>query len=253
MKWDTILQPDIKRNVILQTAVKKNVRPERIGEKCYASFSLVDQCIRAISLSDLTEEEKIEKLIQDLQSFWNGTSHSIVGCQRVQLQNIASLVFGIRSKKDNRLSTELRDFKFNELYLYYSYIERLVKKDNNYVFELLNENYEKAMKKKKELAELQKTAAKIAEQKKLEEQKKAEEEKRAKMKKEDRWKLEICEENKDISYFQQLEKSIYDKQDTIIIAGILKDYWIQKNKWEKDKINQKQKTRILKIKEILGE
>lgn len=236
----------MKKDQILQVAIKKNLKQEQIGENCTSALSLVNQCLRAIDITELMEEEKKEKLIKMMQSFWNGQSKYIAGCKRIQIQNIAKFVFGIQKREDKLLDMDLRDFDFKDLYLYYCYVEQMIK-ENGYFSNLIKENYKKTIEEQREM----KKQRRIEEQKKQEQQKKAEEEKIGKMSKEERWRYEIFEQKKDINYFEQLDKS--NEEDKIIIAVLLKEYWRREGKWGNNKVSKKQVVKISKIKEILDE
>lgn len=193
---------------------------------------------------DLPEEAKKEKLIKNLQNYWRGRSKFVEGCKRENVQKIADRVFGIRTQTDHQLNKEISSLTFQELYLYYCYIERIVKCDT-YLSKLLLDRYKmkrkKAMERKREAQELEKKMKQEEQQKMLDE-----------MGKEQRWEYDIFEKHMDMEYYFQLEKGqITVQEDKILIAGLLREYWKKIGKWEGNKVLKKQAAKISTIKEIL--
>lgn len=235
----------MQKERILQLAIKKNVRMEDIGNNSLSAFALVHQCISSIDSTNLTEKEKKEKLITNLQSFWRGNSPRIAGSKREYVQKITRLVFGINGKEKCHMDNQIVLFTFKELYLYYCYIERLVKIDKSFS-KLLLESYQEKNKKANEQKHFE-------EQRKKKEEQEAEKEKLGKMGKEQRWKYEIIEKQEDIRYFQEIVDGRICGEDRILVATILKEYWKSEKKWEGDKVSKKQIMKIKQIKEILGE
>lgn len=235
----------MQKNKILQDAVSKHLRLEDIGDNCKSAFAAVHQCISAVDVSGLTEGEKRELLISSLQKFWHGRSPYVAGCKREQIQKIVKLAFGIGSDRANTLNKEIRSYSFQELYLYYCYIERIAKGDI-YFSKLLWENNK--IKQEKEKA--QKRAEREQKEK---EQKEAENRRIGEMSQKERWQHEIFEKQQDMNYFQRLDDVEFSQEDKIIIAGLLKDYWEKTGKWEGNKVSKKQVVKITRVQEILQE
>ena len=122
----------MRKDLILQTVIKLNLKKEQIGENCDSAFAAVHKCVR-IAATESSESEKMEKLISILQSFWRGRSKYIDGCKRKQLQIIVELVFGIGNEQRSCLRQEIRRYTFQELYLYYCYVERMAKGDDYFI------------------------------------------------------------------------------------------------------------------------
>lgn len=236
----------MRKDQVLQIAIKKNIKKNQIGKECDTSLSIVEQCVRGIAIEKLSEEEKKEKLIKTMQSFWRGNNKYIAGCKREQICAIAKYIFGIENSKSNRIHNELRNLDFKELYLYYCYVERIIKGSESFS-EILWKDYQKSIKEQREMAQLKRAE----EQTKKEEQRIQEEKRIANMDEKERWKWEIFEKKEDIEYFYCLEKNEYDEKSKIEIAKLLKEYWIQEKKWDKNKVSKKQIKKISKVKEIL--
>lgn len=234
----------MRNDQILQIAISKNLRKEQIGENCKSALSVVHQCIRAVNITEQTEEEKKERLLHHLRGFWHGTD-KIDGCKREQIQRITTFAFGIKNERERCLSAEIRSLTFQELYLYYCYLERIANGDP-YFSQFLWENYKEKQSKsivRKRLEEQQKQ--KLQEE---EEQRKLEE-----MGEEERWWYEISQKQQDIFYFQKLvSEEKYKGEERITVARLLKKYWQEVGKWEGNKVSKKQMEKIGKIKEILG-
>ncbi|MCI9368954.1 MAG: hypothetical protein HFH65_01275 [Lachnospiraceae bacterium] len=218
---------------------------EHIGDNCLSAFSVVHQCISSVSITELTEEEKKEKLINNLQNFWRGNSPKIAGCKREYIQKIIKLVFGIKAKEEHCMDKDIALFTFKELYLYYCYIEQIAKIDRPFS-KLLLISYNAKSKKAIEQRHSK-------EQRKKEEQEAAEREKLEKMGKEQRWRYEIIEKRGDMRYFQEVVDGKICDEDKLLIARILKEYWETERKWEGDKVSKKQLMKIKQVKEVLGE
>lgn len=238
----------MRKDQVLQIAVKKNIRKKQIGEECDTSLSIVEQCIREIAIEELSEKEKKEKLIKLMQSFLKGKSRYIAGCKREQMCAIAKYIFGIGNATSKIIDRELSNFDFKELYLYYCYVERIIK-GGNYFSDILLEDYNKSVENQRKRAELKKAE----EQRKKEEQEKEEMKRIENMDEKERWKLDIFNKEMDMVYFYNLEKNKYDEKNKLEIAKLLKEYWSQKGKWEQNKVSKKQIKKISKVKEILGE
>ncbi len=235
----------MRKEQILQTVIYKNLKMEQIGENCASAFSVVHQCISSVAITELTDQEKKEKLISNLQSFWRGKSPSVNGCKREQIQKITALVFGIRSEKSNSLHKEISLYTFQELYLYYCYVERLAKGDEYFAKVLRNRYIEKQNK----LAEQKMLKEQVAKK----EQEEAERRKVEDMSKEEKWRYDIFEKQQDINYFQMLvDGKECNTEDSVEIARLLMEYWKKIGKWEGSKVSKKQILKIDKVKEFLG-
>lgn len=174
-----------------------------------------------------------------MQSFWRGKSQSIAGCKREHIQKIVKIAFGIREEKNRNLGMEINSYTFQELYLYYCYIERIAKVDTCFS-KILMESCQRK----------NKTAIQKIEERQV--QKENLEKEINEMSKEEKWRYEIFDRQQDILYYQNLADSdTYSTEDKIIIAELLKEYWISSRKWEGDRVSKKQVIKISKIKEIL--
>lgn len=229
----------MQKGQILQAAIRRNLNMNQIGENCASAFALVHQCIGSIQTMDLTEEEKKEKLIGSMQSFWRGKSRYIAGGKREYVQKIVAGAFGIRSEKNTRLGAQIQAYTFQDLYLYYCYIERIAKADTYFAKILIQSS-----KTNNHLA-----VRKIEEK---QEQKKREDREGDELSREEKWEKDISERQQDMLYYQDLiDGEIYDAEEESVIAGLLKKYWIAAKKWEGDKVSRKQAIKISKIKEIV--
>lgn len=229
----------MQKSQILQEAIRRNLNMKQIGEDCASAFALVHQCIGSICTMDLTEEEKKEKLIRSMQSFWRGKGRYIAGCKREYVQNIVAGAFGIRSEKNVHLGAQIQAYTFQELYLYYCYIERIAKVDTYFAKVLINSSKTKNHMGVRKIEERQ-------------EQKKREEKERDELSKEKRWEKDIAGGQQDMLYYQDLMGGeIYDAEEEGIIAELLKKYWVAAKKWEGDKVSKKQVIKIENVKKIL--
>lgn len=234
----------MRKDKIIQTVISKNLKMEQIGEQCKSAFAVVHQCLSAVAITELSEDEKKKKLINNLQSFWRGKSFYVDGCKREQIQKIAALVFGIRSEQGSSLLKEISLFTFQELYLYYCYVERLAKADE-YLSQSMRNYYKEKQRKSTEQKAMKEQAAK--EEREREEQTKVE-----KMDKEEKWRYDIFEKQQDIEYFQKLTAGgEFNDQDSVAVAQLLREYWAMHGKWEGSKVSKKQVVKIDKVKEIL--
>lgn len=235
----------MRKDRIIQTVINRNLKMEQIGENCASAFAIVHQCVSAVAISEMSEDEKKRKLISNLQSFWRGKSAFVDGCKREQVQKIAAFAFGIRSEHTSDFHKEISMYTFQELYLYYCYVERLAKGDGH-LSQFLRDHYKERQSRLAEQKAMKEQAArKVREE---EEQKRIEE-----MGKEEKWRYDIFEKKLDIDYFQRLVfGGELKEQDSIEIARLLKEYWIMQEKWEGNKVSKKQMIKISKIKEILG-
>ncbi len=233
----------VKKSQILYTVISTNLKREQVGDKCDSAFSMVHQCMKLISAENLSEQKKKEKLTASLQSFWRNRSKRIDGCKREQLQAIAELVFGI-NERCGYLRNEIRSYKFEELYLYYCYVERMAKGDA-YIAECtgrLQKNLEDREKARKQKREMEK-------QKRQEE----EENRIGEMSKEEKWQYEIHEKKKDMEFFRELDnKGSFDTEERREIARLLMEYWKKIGKWEGGKVSKKQAVKIDKVKAVLN-
>lgn len=232
----------MKRERILQTVISVILNKEQIGEQCDSAFAAVHNCI-STAAAEPSESAKKEKLICILQSFWRGKSKYIDGCKREQLQKIASLAFGIRSVQSSRLREEVRQYTFQEIYMYYCYAERMAKGDDylTLYFQKRAEERQKLLAAKKEKAEQQKRKALEEEQRKKDE-----------MCGIDRWKYDIFEKQQDMNYFRNLDdEEKFQAEDRIAVARLLMEYWKEIGKWTGGKVSKKQAEKIAKIQEIL--
>lgn len=118
----------MKKELILQTVISINLKKEQVGRDCDAALGAVHKCV-CTAAAEPSESAKKEKLIRILQGFWRGRSQYIDGCKREQLQTIAARAFGIRSAQSSCLREEIRQYTFQELYMYYCYAERMAKVD----------------------------------------------------------------------------------------------------------------------------
>lgn len=135
----------MQKEEILQTAVSMRLNKDRLGKEGLGALQVLHKCIKGVDLTEPAEERKKEKLISNLQSFWRGNSKRIDGYKRNEVQRAVKLVFGIGSEKAGNLNSVIRSFTFQELYLYYSYIEQIARSDIR-LSELL---YERTMQKQK--------------------------------------------------------------------------------------------------------
>lgn len=234
----------MRSDIILQTVINKDLKTEQIGENCKSSFAVVHQCIRAVAVTELAEDEKKKKLINNLQSFWRGRSEYVDGCKREQVRKIAALAFGIRSERSSSFHKEISQYTFQELYLYYCYVERFANGDE-YLSQFLRNQYKgKQSKLAKQKAVEEYEAKKELEEKELR--------KVAEMGKEEKWRYDIFEKQQDIEYFQRLASGEeFDDRDSADIARLLKEYWKMQGKWEGNKVSKKQILKIDKVKVIL--
>lgn len=231
----------MQRNQILQAAVRKNLNMEQIGGNCKSAFSLIHQCMASICTMNLTEEEKKEKLIRSLQSFWRGRSQRIEGCKREHIQKIVKTAFGIGSERNDCLWKEINIYTFQELYLYYCYIERMAQADT-YFSKIIKEGCNSNRNNK--------TAIQKVEERQREEEN--QEKKINGMSKEEKWRYDIFDKQQDMQYYQNfIESDTYSPEDKMIIAGLLKEYWIGIGKWEDKKVSKKQIIKISEVNKIL--
>lgn len=233
----------MQRNQILQAAVRRNLNMEQIGGNCKSAFSLVHQCMASICTMNSTEEEKKEKLIRSLQSFWRGKSQRIEGCKREHIQKIVKSAFGIGSERSDCLKTEINIYTFQELYLYYCYIERMAQADT-YFSEIIKKSCNSNRNNKTAIQ-------------KIEERQRAEENQEKKineMSKEEKWRHDIFDKQQDMDmqYYQSfIESDTYGSEDKMIIAGLLKEYWTRIGKWKGNKVSKKQIIKISEVNKIL--
>lgn len=229
----------MQRNQILQAAVGRNLNMEQIGGNCKSAFSLIHQCIASIGTMNLTEEEKKKKLISSMQSFWRGKSQDIAGCKREHIQKIVKIAFGIGNVKSDCLWKEINIYTFQELYLYYCYIERIAQADTYF-----------SKKIKESCNRRNKTAIQKIEERQR--QKEKQEKKIKEMSKEEKWRYDIFDKQQDVPYYQNLiDSDTYSSDEKIIIAKLLREYWINSEKWEDKKVSKKQLLKISKVKGIL--
>lgn len=237
----------MQKEQVLFTAVKKNLSMKQIGENSATAFKVIHECVDMINITGMTEEAKKKKLISCLKSFWRGKSKFVSGCKREQIQKIAELAFGITDANRQTLSKEINNFTFEELYLYYYYIEQIARGDED-LYKIILKNYiDKQRNNEEKHKEKQKEK-----QKKKEKLEKEEQEKLEKMDKEERWSYEIFQMKQDMNYFQRLVNNGFDDKDRVQVARLLKKYWKENKMWEGNKVNKKQTGRIDKINEILG-
>lgn len=232
----------MQKDQILRLAISKNLSQKMIEDK--TSFAVVRQSICSVDNMKMSEEEKKEELVKRFQNFWRGNSRLIANCKREHVRNIVKYAFGIRSAENSDLSEELKSLNFQELFLYYCYIQRIAVVDEVFSKVLWDENSKKSS---ESFARRREAEQKEKEQKENEDKKILEA-----MTKEKRWEYEIVEKHMDMEYFQKLNKEdVFSDEDQVVIAEILRNYWIATQKWEGGKINKKQINRIKKIKEIL--
>lgn len=126
-------EPDLKdiprKEKIVPAAIRK-VEDKKNKEELAAippsAREAVGNCFRSIQRMNLTEEEKKEKLLHVLHSFWRGSGKPVGGCKREDVQHIARVVFGIYNVKGSYLDREISSYTFQELYLYYCCVDRAV-------------------------------------------------------------------------------------------------------------------------------
>ena len=232
----------MNKDRILQTVISVNLKKEQIGEQCSSAFAEVHQCI-STAAAELSENEKKKRLVSILQSFWRGKSKYIDGCKREHLQKIAELAFGIRSEQSCYLRKEISQYTFQELYLYYCYVERMAKGDL-YLIQYLQRCKKEKQRKlaaQKEKAEQEKQKAQEEEQRRINE-----------MSGIDRWKYDIFEKQQDMDYFKALnDEKKFSKEDRTAVARLLMEYWKMTKKWAGDKVSKKQMIKIAEIQSIL--
>lgn len=201
--------------------------------------------VNSIDQEKLTEIEKFEKLGTVLDVISHSNKKRIYGLKVLELKEVIRLIFNVNNKKIKnpfleKLAQEV-DFDFTNLYYYYKVIERLAKSNIDLRSQLIEAEREKI---------------RLMEQMK-EEEKKREEEKKQQFLEElseiDR-KIYTLKESKDESiitqYYQELDN--YSGEDKVKLAKALKEIWQNNNKWEGN-ISKKQKVKVARIKEILGE
>ncbi len=233
----------MEKYLILQTVISANLTKEQVGKNCDSAFAEVHKCI-SVAAREQSEKAKKEKLLSILQSFYCGKSKYIDGCKREHLKKIAELAFGIRDNQSSCLRKEIRQYTFEELYLYYCYAERMAKGDSYFIQFLQKRKKEKQsfLAEQKEKAEQEKRKVLEEEQRKIDE-----------MYGIDRWKYDIFEKQQDMDYFQALnDEEKFSDNDRIMVARLLMEYWKMTKKWKGDKVSKKQKVKIAKIQEILG-
>lgn len=232
----------MRKDFILQTVIKLNLKKEQVGKNCDSAFAAVHMCVRTAA-TESSENKKMEKLISILQSFWRGKSRYIDGCKREQLQMIAELAFGIRNGQSNCLRQEIKRYTFQELYLYYCYVERVAKGEDYFIQYLQKRRKEKQsfLVAKKEKAEWEKRKELEEEQRKIDE-----------MCGIDRWKYDIFERQQDMDYFWELDnEKKFSTKDRIAVARLLMEYWKMTKKWDGSKVSKKQMEKIAKVQTIL--
>lgn len=231
----------MRNDLILQTVIELNLKKEQVGESCDSAFKTVHKCISTAAMA--SEDEQKKRLIHILQSFWRGKSKDIDGSKREHLQKIADLVFGITSCQSSALWPKISGYTFQELYLYYCYVERMAKGDDS-VTQLL-QILQSCRKEKRQL---------LAAQRKQEEEAAKEKEQRRVdgLCGEERWKYDIFEQQQDMEYFQELDnEEKFSMEDRIVVARLLMEYWKMIKKWTGDKVSKKQVKKIAKIQRIL--
>lgn len=238
------METRMKKEQILQIAVSKGLTKEQFGEEYKSAFGVVHGCMHSLNMMNLPEKDKKEKLIKNLQSYWRKGSKTVEGCKREVVQTIGSYVFGIRNETDSRLSSDISSLPFQDLYLYYCYIERLVT-CNPYVSNLLFQHYKekriKVIEQNRKREELKKKLQQEEQQRELDE--KSEEQK---------WENDIFEKHLDMGYyFQLVNGGIEAEDDKVMIAGLLKEYWKKIGKWEGKKVSEKQAKKIRMVNNIL--
>lgn len=240
------MEKSMRREQILFTAINKDLDMEKIGKDSSTAFKIIHDCVDMVYIAEISEKEKKKKLIKYLQNFCRGRSEHVSGCKREQVKEIIKQVFGIVNKDGQNLCNEINNFTFQELYLYYYYIEQITRSDKK-LYEFILKNYKEKQEINKEKRK-NKWEEKQKEQEKL---KQEEQEKLEKMDKEERWKKEIGEMGQDKDYFQRLCNNGFDDADIVKVATMLQEYWEKNKMWEGNKVNKKQTERIKKIKSIL--
>lgn len=230
----------MKKEQIVYTAIERYLLHRNNAEYQTSVLGLLHDCIGNIATTGLEDNVRKQKLIQTMKNFWNGTSVSVSGCKRSQIQDTIEFIFGITLKKE--LHLELEDFNFQELYLYYCYMEWILR-DKGCFQNFLENQY------RKEHFSNKTAIQKITERNNREEEKKREIEG---MDFEERMKYQIFEEDSrlgyDMKYYDMLEN---DEEHKKSIAAVLKEYWEGVGKWEGNKVSKKQSVKIKKVKEIL--
>lgn len=233
----------MRKDQILQAVISLEIKTKQDGGPRDSAYGAVRKCINAVAAAELSESEKKKKLIGILQSFWRGRSKKIDGSKRAEIQTIAEQVFGIRDER-SFMRKEIRQYTFQEIYLYYCYVERMVKGRlcfAEYLQTYKEEKQQKLVLQKKK-AEQEKKKALEAEQRKIDELCGA-----------DRWRYDIFEKHQDMDYFKELNhEEKFNAEDRIVAARLLMEYWKSTKKWAGDKVSKKQLVKIACIQEILG-
>lgn len=198
-----------------------------------STFGFFHSCIKDIIRTENEESRQKEKLLQFLQELWNIDEMYLTGCKVEEIQRVAELIFGTGIKGGMITKVSIKNFKFDELYLYYCYMERMTKSHDTFRIRLLQEERERISKKQKI---------------KEENRQREEEAKISKMTRKELLQYEISNGD-DMKLYQDLADAGDEKT---LIAGLLKEYWIQQGKWEGSKVSKKQKIKIENIKAILN-
>lgn len=245
------MEKEARKNYILRVAMEKakeavawkDSKQEPISA---SAFTVLHESMAAINVIERTERNKKEKLIRNLQNYWRGRNRFVESCKREHIQGIISLLFGIKEAADESLYCKISSLTFQEIYLYYCYVERL-SRNNGQALKLFQWYYKAKNHGSKPISkgmqqELQRQADSAGESPEA-------------MKGEKKWKDDIYNNQKDMDYFfRLLDPPKYSAEEKVIIAKILKEYWEKKGKWEGGaNVSKKQPAKIHAIKEILGE
>lgn len=149
----------MRKDQILKTAISRSLQKGQIDQDCATAFSVMRQCFKAIAVAELSESEKRDRLIMNLQSFLRGKSAFIDGYKREYVNKITRLAFGLKSESDSMLYEEIQAYTFWELYMYYSYFERMVEGDE-YISQMIWNRHKAEQSKAAEERRAQKQAEK---------------------------------------------------------------------------------------------
>ena len=233
-----------------------------LGEIRDTPFSVIEGIIRGINLSNLDEEEKINKLENMFVQITMGKEKRFMGVQRKDLSQIINVVFKLKNGKIS--NSHLYYMNMDEIFYYYCYISKMAKSKIRYSpdeIHKVQQEVSKIMENQKEKITAEEEARKEAirkreEEKKLQEEaeKKAEEERIANMSELEKILEEIKNDNREENYVKLFDSlAEFEDTDKVLGAKILKEHWMaMENKWN-GKLSKKQIIKVKKIKEILGE
>ncbi len=238
----------MERYQILQKATRAfEAFDESLTEKKNSVFGVVKRLMRSAFLEKQTDEENKLNMRKALSGVYR-VKDSIAGCSSQAVQNVVKQVFDIRNEKEGMEpgKEDLWKLSYEEILLYYSYIERMAKSSNFKRIKALILEEDKIIEESKKKAKQEREwREKERQQKEKEEQQK----RLDKMSMSERMEYEIANgEGKDIEYYQKMDDYGEEK---VLVAKILKDYWVATGKWDKKKASKKQKEKMAKVEGIL--